>query len=133
MKRLGWLVAAVLACALVYQCTEQIQPSSSPASSATQSLPAEQSPNEASPASQKPENAEPSQNAPAGSSQPQNSTPYENDRYYTNSEGNRVHSPEYAPTAPVGATAQCEDGAYSFSQHRPGTCSHHGGVAIWLQ
>jgi hypothetical protein len=34
--------------------------------------------------------------------------------------------------APAGATARCNDGTYSFSQHRRGTCSHHGGVAVWL-
>jgi len=34
--------------------------------------------------------------------------------------------------APTGATAQCRDGSYSFSQHHSGTCSHHGGVAVWL-
>ncbi len=34
--------------------------------------------------------------------------------------------------APVGATAQCRDGTYSFSQHHSGTCSYHGGVAAWL-
>ncbi|HYT45260.1 MAG TPA: DUF3761 domain-containing protein, partial [Methylomirabilota bacterium] len=28
--------------------------------------------------------------------------------------------------------AKCSDGTYSFSQHRSGTCSHHGGVAQWL-
>ena len=32
---------------------------------------------------------------------------------------------------PAGATALCNDGTYSHSQHRSGTCSHHGGVAIW--
>ncbi len=35
-------------------------------------------------------------------------------------------------SAPPGATARCRDGTYSFSQHRSGTCSHHGGVADWL-
>lgn len=34
--------------------------------------------------------------------------------------------------APEGATAQCRDGTYSFSAHRRGTCSHHGGVSQWL-
>jgi Protein of unknown function (DUF3761) len=34
--------------------------------------------------------------------------------------------------APPGATARCRDGTYSFSQHHQGTCSHHGGVAMWL-
>jgi len=33
---------------------------------------------------------------------------------------------------PPGATARCRDGTYSLSQHRSGTCSHHGGVATWL-
>jgi Micrococcal nuclease (thermonuclease) homologs len=33
----------------------------------------------------------------------------------------------------VTATARCNDGTYSYSQHRQGTCSHHGGVAYWLR
>src|SRR6266702_346370 len=33
---------------------------------------------------------------------------------------------------PPGATAVCRDGSYSFSQTHSGTCSHHGGVAEWL-
>jgi Protein of unknown function (DUF3761) len=37
-----------------------------------------------------------------------------------------------ANPAPPGATARCRDGTYSYSQHRSGTCSHHGGVAEWL-
>lgn len=53
--------------------------------------------------------------------------------YYTNSDGQRVHSPVQASSAPAGVTARCRDGSYSFSQHRQGTCSHHGGVAQWLQ
>lgn len=57
-----------------------------------------------------------------------------NDNYYTNVDGNQVHSPAYAPSgcAAVGATAECRDGTCSFSQHHSGTCSHHGGVASWL-
>ncbi len=51
---------------------------------------------------------------------------------YKNVDNKLVPSPYYAPTAPVGATAKCRDGTYSFSQHRSGTCSHHGGVAEWL-
>jgi hypothetical protein len=51
---------------------------------------------------------------------------------YTNSDGNYVPSPTQADVAPAGATAQCRDGSYSFSQHRSGTCSYHGGVANWL-
>jgi hypothetical protein len=37
-----------------------------------------------------------------------------------------------AAAAPAGATAICNDGSYSYSQHRSGTCSHHGGVREWL-
>lgn len=55
-----------------------------------------------------------------------------NDNHYTNSDGNLVHSPAFSDSVPSGATARCNDGTYSFSQHRQGTCSHHGGVAQWL-
>jgi len=51
---------------------------------------------------------------------------------YVNSRGNCVHRPVHADRAPVGSTAKCRDGTYSFSQSRPGTCSWHGGVAQWL-
>jgi endonuclease YncB( thermonuclease family) len=34
---------------------------------------------------------------------------------------------------PSTATARCNDGTYSYSQHRQGTCSYHGGVAYWLR
>lgn len=53
-------------------------------------------------------------------------------KYYTNSKGERVQSPTYYNSAPNGATALCQDGTYSFSRSRRGTCSHHGGVAKWL-
>jgi len=32
---------------------------------------------------------------------------------------------------PYGATAKCNDGTYSFSETRKGTCSRHGGVTEW--
>jgi hypothetical protein len=51
---------------------------------------------------------------------------------YVNVDGNCVHRPVPSSTVPAGATARCQDGAYSFSQHRQGTCSGHGGVATWL-
>jgi hypothetical protein len=51
---------------------------------------------------------------------------------YVNSAGNTVCSPERSSTVPEGATAECEDGTYSFSESRSGTCSSHGGVAKWL-
>lgn len=59
--------------------------------------------------------------------------PLEPVNYYTNSRGNVVQSPTRYDAPPEGATAKCRDGSYSFSQSRRGTCSHHGGVAQWLQ
>jgi hypothetical protein len=52
--------------------------------------------------------------------------------YYKNSQGRCVLRPVKKSTAPEGATAKCGDGSYSFSRNRRGTCSHHGGVAQWL-
>lgn len=36
------------------------------------------------------------------------------------------------PPVTTHAVAAPPDGTYSFSQHRQGTCSGHGGVAEWL-
>ena len=52
--------------------------------------------------------------------------------YYTNVDGQKVRRPVFSRSVPSGATARCRDGSYSFSRHRRGTCSHHGGVAQWL-
>lgn len=52
--------------------------------------------------------------------------------FYTNVDGHRVHRPARAASRPSGATAQCGDGSWSFSQNHGGTCSHHGGVSSWL-
>ena len=51
--------------------------------------------------------------------------------YYTNVDGDSIARPYYAPSIPSGASAKCRDGTYSYSQHRSGTCSHHGGVSTW--
>ena len=51
---------------------------------------------------------------------------------YIKARGRCVHRPVRSPSIPVGATARCRDGTYSFSQSRRGTCSWHGGVAAWL-
>lgn len=54
--------------------------------------------------------------------------------HYTNKDGKTVHSPSKSKSGsiPAGASAQCRDSSYSFSRHHSGTCSHHGGVARWL-
>jgi hypothetical protein len=39
--------------------------------------------------------------------------------------------PTPTPTPPPGPTAMSNDSTPFYSQHRSGTCSHHGGVAQW--
>ncbi len=56
---------------------------------------------------------------------------YTSKKYYTNSRGERVQSPTHYKSRPQGATALCRDGTYSFSRSRRGTCSRHGGIAVW--
>jgi hypothetical protein len=41
-------------------------------------------------------------------------------------------APSKAPVAGQ-PTARCKDGTMSYSKHHTGSCSHHGGVAEWLQ
>jgi len=53
-------------------------------------------------------------------------------KHYKNSAGKIIQSPTHYNSTPAGATALCWDGTYSFSQSRRGTCSHHGGVKVWL-
>jgi hypothetical protein len=61
-------------------------------------------------------------------------TALSNNHAYANVNGSTVHSPAYSSNGiPVGASAVCGDGTYSFSMHHSGTCSHHGGVSQWLQ
>ena len=49
--------------------------------------------------------------------------------YYKSTGGDCVH---YPSTNPSGATAQCRNGIYSYSEHHQGSCSGDGGVARWL-
>jgi len=63
---------------------------------------------------------------------PRTTSPPVSGRSYVNVDGVRVPSPVFSETKPPGATARCRDGSYSFSQHRRGTCSYHGGVAEWF-
>ncbi|SAL54086.1 hypothetical protein AWB64_05941 [Caballeronia sordidicola] len=62
-----------------------------------------------------------------------NESDLDNHQSYRNHDGQTVHSPAHSRSgaAPDGATAQCRDGTWSFSRHRSGTCSRHGGVAAW--
>jgi hypothetical protein len=73
--------------------------------------------------------------APPQSAETASTTTLSNDHYYTNVSGTSVHSPAYSNNgcSAAGATAECGDGTCSFSQHHSGTCSHHGGVSLWLQ
>lgn len=54
--------------------------------------------------------------------------------HYKAKDGHEVHSPSKSThdQVPAGASAKCRDGTYSFSQHRRGICSRHGGVADFL-
>jgi ABC-type Fe3+-hydroxamate transport system substrate-binding protein len=42
-----------------------------------------------------------------------------------------VAAAPYAAAKAAGATAVCADGSWSYSAHRSGTCSSHGGVHWW--
>ncbi len=42
-----------------------------------------------------------------------------------------AQTPTPQPRRCAGATALCRDGTCSYSKTRQGTCSHHGGVAVW--
>lgn len=52
---------------------------------------------------------------------------------YVNASGHVVKSPACSLDHLNGATARCRDGSESFSEHRSGTCSRHGGVAKWYR
>lgn len=62
-----------------------------------------------------------------------NKSDLDNHQTYRNHDGETVHFPAHSRSgkAPDGATARCRDGTWSFSRHRSGTCSRHGGVAAW--
>lgn len=53
--------------------------------------------------------------------------------HYHNSSGHLIHSPAHSKNGskPIGASAKCRDGSYSFSEHHRGACSRHGGVSLW--
>jgi hypothetical protein len=101
--------------AQVYNRTAPPKPETPPPSSET---PASESPGSESPEPTEPSSPEPSE-CTSGT--------------YVNAAGNTVCRPVESPSGPpAGASAECSDGTYSFSESRSGTCSHHGGVANWL-
>jgi hypothetical protein len=44
-----------------------------------------------------------------------------------------MNIPTSTSNNPTGATALCKDGTLSYSKTHSGTCSHHGGVAVWYK
>jgi len=69
---------------------------------------------------------------PAAQAPPTVGSSCDENTHYVNSDGVCVARPTAATTPPAGATAKCVDGDYSFTRHRQGSCSGHGGVAQWL-
>jgi len=53
--------------------------------------------------------------------------------YYINVNGHRVHRPMHADSFPDGAAGECKDGSFTFSEHKRGACSGHGGVRSWVR
>lgn len=54
-------------------------------------------------------------------------------RWPTATEPPYMYTGSGSGSACQGATAICRDGTCSYSQHRQGTCSWHGGVRVWLR
>jgi hypothetical protein len=51
--------------------------------------------------------------------------------YYRSRDGSMVHRPTKEAGDFGSVTAICGDGTRSFSHSHRGTCSDHGGVAVW--
>jgi hypothetical protein len=76
--------------------------------------------------------------AGATSAAPASTPPPRNDNAVPPAASQRAPAP--APSRPVPPpaatpgkpTAKCKDGSLSYSTHHSGACSHHGGVAQWL-
>jgi hypothetical protein len=71
--------------------------------------------------------------AAIGSASPAYSSPGGGGCYIAES-GDCVPYPQHGGPQPPGATAQCADGSWSFSEHpyASGTCHGHGGVQRYL-
>jgi len=42
-----------------------------------------------------------------------------------------TYVPQPTSSHPPGSSGQCEDGSFTYAQHKQGACSHHDGVLIW--
>lgn len=73
-----------------------------------------------------------SDNNPVTWDEDPNNYPLETPHTYQNSYDVEVQSPTHYKNIPEGACAICNDGTFSFSKNRRGTCSRHGGVEKWL-
>jgi Protein of unknown function (DUF3761) len=71
--------------------------------------------------------------ASAGLASPAHAKPAPGGCYIAKS-GDCVPYPQQGGSQPPGATAQCADGSWSFSEHpyASGTCHGHGGVQRYL-
>ena len=47
---------------------------------------------------------------------------------YTNAFGRQTKAPKHSLFSFLGSKAKCRDGSHSYSRHRSGSCSGHGGV-----
>lgn len=89
--------------------------------------PAKAAPAKPAPAKTAPAKPAPTKSAPAAASACEGKT------HYVNSSNHCVLRPTATADSSDEPTARCNDGTSSYSEHRSGTCSRHGGVAEWLR
>lgn len=136
MRKLGWMSAVLIGCAVLYNSQTHQQPVPVTATPSNYAVPNQTSATTVPDGVEQQDDSDNAQPAATRSrasdqqeqSDDEQSSVLSNDNY-TNSDGDPVHSPAYSDTIPTGATAQCSDGTCSFSQHHQGTCSHHGGMS----
>ncbi len=132
-KRSIWIIGGIIAAVVLITASQSSTPL--PASQSANLQTASQSASNASDSSATDSTSSTSSDSSAINAAPATPSPQPTEctnGTYVSNDGNTVCRPEVSSTVPAGATAQCVDGTYSFSQHRSGTCSHHGGVAGWL-
>ncbi|MFI1796332.1 DUF3761 domain-containing protein [Streptomyces sp. NPDC020379] len=108
--------------------TPSQEPTTAPASAPPSSAPASASGGGSPTPAPTPKEEAPSGGGTAGSAGGEGSRSTTGGSGGTTSTGGSSASGDHA-----GASAVCIDGSSSYSAHRRGTCSHHGGVARWLK